>query len=141
MVAVLLSLSGCVTTSSVKSGNMATLAMKYDGLHERTHNKKLRKILNVNPARVPWCGYFLGYIAKKSGKVPPKGYPKARAWLNYGKKIDRKHVRPDDIVVVGNHVGIVVSVEKNGVYLVSGNHSNKVGKSLYTWNRISGIRR
>jgi len=118
---------------------------KFDGLHERNNNSTLRKMLGVNPARTPWCGYAVGYIVKKTGGTPPKGYPRALSWKNFGKKVTLKTVRKGDVVVVrtkrGHHVTIFSRISGNKICGFGGNQSNRIKESCYSIKSIVAIRR
>jgi uncharacterized protein (TIGR02594 family) len=120
-------------------------ARAYQGLHERMHTKRLKKLLGVNPISTPWCGAFTGMLVRKVGKAPPASYRIARSWLRYGSKTKLSNARPGDIVVVrtgrGYHVGIFVSKTKGFVNLIGGNQSNRVQISRYPTRSIAAVRR
>lgn len=120
-------------------------ARAYQGLHERMHNKRLKRLLGVNPISTPWCGAFAGLVVKSVGKSAPASYRIARSWLRYGSKVSLKNARPGDIVVVrtgrGYHVGLFVSKSKGHVNLIGGNQSNRVQVSQYSTKSIAAIRR
>ncbi len=132
--------AGCVSTTDSNT-TFTKVATKHEGLHERKHTKQIKNLIGVSPVSNPWCGYYMAYVVKKSGKTPPKGYPRARAWLKYGKAVKKSDIRRNDIVVVGNHVALVTKVEGKKIHVISGNFSNKIGRGIYNINRIEGIRR
>lgn len=122
-----------------------SIAKKYIGLHEKKHTSRLRKYIGVNPRRTPWCGAFVGSIAKRAGKSVPKGHLRALNWKRAGRAVSLKHARKGDIVVVrtkyGHHVGIY-SGKKNGrVQLLGGNQSNQVKISNYRIGSVVSVRR
>ena len=141
VVVLLLSISvmGCTTNTS--NSQLVTVATKYNGLHERKHRKQIQGLIGVSPTRYPWCGYFAAAVVKKAGKTPPKNYPRARAWMKYGKAVKKSDIRKGDIIVLGNHVAIVTRVEGKRIHHISGNYSNKVGYGVYNLSRIEAIRR
>ncbi len=127
------------------TAGMLAEARKFSGLHEVTNNRKLRSILGINPARVPWCGYFMGYVAKKAGSEPPSNFTLARAWAGYGSKVSLNTARPGDVVVIrsryGYHVGLLSEISKKGVHLIGGNQSGRVQQSRYSKGSVVAVRR
>lgn len=132
------------TWRSVEAGELYDAAARFQGMHERGNNGSLRRLLGVNPARVPWCGYFLGAVAKRAGKAVPRGYPAARSWTRHGRSVRLSQARRGDIVVLGgrrNHVGLFHGRAKGRVCLLGGNQSNQVKVSCYPANRVRAVRR
>ncbi len=89
-----------LTSPDTASAGMLTQAQQYAGLHEVKNNRRLRAALGINPARTPWCGHFMGMVARKSGRQPPKSYGIARSWLRFGAPVKLSYARPGDVVVV-----------------------------------------
>lgn len=131
-----------VATTPANAGMLAT-AKTYVGLHERENRQALKRTLGVDPARIPWCGYFLAHVARKSGYKPPAGHGKARSWARWGRPVAVSQARPGDIAVVrgGRHVGVVSHIKAGKIYLVGGNQSNAVRLSGYPTRGILAIRR
>ena len=79
---------------------------------------------NVTGFRGPWCGAFMGKVAKHEGRKVPKGYLQARQWVHAG-----PHVSPRVGVaaVMPHHVAIVAAVHRNYVVLLGGNQNRRVG--------------
>jgi hypothetical protein len=106
------------------------------GLNERTHTARIQEFIGVNPRYSPWCGYFAAAVIRERGGTPPSGYPRARAWLNYGRSIPARQARAGDIVVVGRHVSIVTSVTSDRINVISGNFSNSVQRHSYGFGQV-----
>lgn len=131
-----------VATTPANAGLLSN-AKSYVGLHEREHRQTLKRTLGVDPARVPWCGYFLAHVVRKSGMKPPAGYGRAISWAKWGRSVPVRQARAGDIAVVrgGRHVGVVSHVSGGKVYLVGGNQSNRVRLSGYPLRGVVSIRR
>ena len=56
-------------TPDFANAGMLAQAQQYKGLHEVKNNKTLRAALGINPARTPWCGHFMGMVARKAGEL------------------------------------------------------------------------
>jgi hypothetical protein len=77
-----------------------------------------------------WCGIFLGSALKAQGIEPPKGYPSAINWSNYGTKVNGvKNARPGDILVYGS----------NPVAMYLGNGRQIQGNDINGTVGVSGI--
>ncbi len=130
---------------SEASAGTYSIAKKYIGLHENKHTSKLSKSMGVNPRRTPWCGAFVGTVAKRAGKKIPNGHLRAANWKRVGKAVSLKNARKGDVVIVrtkyGHHVGFY-SGRKNGrVQLLGGNQSNQVKISNYRVGSVLSVRR
>ena len=135
------------STNAIASGSkIISIADNYVGYHERTHNKKLRKLLGFNPARTAWCAGWANAILTKAG-YQNTGSLMAKSYLKYGKKVTKP--KKGDILVFnrrgGGHVGFYMgTVKKDGIKyfkVISGNSSNKVTIRLYKARSVIGIRR
>jgi uncharacterized protein (TIGR02594 family) len=89
---------------------------------------------NMTGFRGPWCGAFMGMIARQLGIDPPKEYKLASAWTKAGTRISRPEVGA--VAVMRHHVGIVAGVEDGKILLVSGNHNHRVGEGLYAQRKV-----
>lgn len=122
-----------------------SIAKKYVGLHEAKHNSKLRRYLGVNPRKTPWCGAFVGTVAKRAGKSVPNGYMRAASWKRAGKAVSLKNAKKGDVVVVrtkyGHHVGFYAGRKNGRVQLLGGNQSNRVQISNYRIGSVQAVRR
>lgn len=96
---------------------------------------------NVTGFRGPWCGAFLGMIARRVGLPRPHNFRLARAWLHVGRPVKP---RPGAVVVFarrgGGHVGIVTRVRHGRVHVISGNHGHRVAMGWYPIRRALGYR-
>jgi uncharacterized protein (TIGR02594 family) len=81
-----------------------------------------------------WCGEFVGMVVKQLGGTPPRDYPLAAAWRNYGH--DAGGPAPGVVMVMSHHVGVVIANLGGGRVLVrSGNHGHRVGDGVYDTRR------
>lgn len=125
--------------------NRVYALMKLEGLHERKNRKQLQKVLGVNPARVPWCGYAVAYAVRKAGGKPVRGYPSAAAWKRFGRAVSKQRARKGDIAVIrtkrGYHVTIVSHIDGDRLYGIGGNQGNSVQLSAFSLRSVSSVRR
>ena len=139
----------------VSTDNPTLKAAQYLNYTERTHRAELRELTGVDPVRTEWCAAFVNAVLEESD-IPSNNnhkYPlTARAFLDWGRKVDKEDIKPGDIVVFprGNqgwqgHVGFYLKTQTiNGVdyYLIlGGNQRNKVSIVAYRASRSLGIRR
>jgi uncharacterized protein (TIGR02594 family) len=104
------------------NGSLLDHAMRYLGMR------------NMTGFRGPWCGAFMGMIAKEAGAVIPKDYKLAAAWSKVGTRISKPEVGA--VAVMRHHVGVIAGVEGGKILLVSGNHNRRVGEGLYAQRRV-----
>ena len=124
------------------AAQLLNVAQKYVGLHERTHNATLRKLLGVNPRAVKWCGYFMTAVVRKVGGKVPASSARAISWRTVGKPVTLKSARRGDLLVMRSHVTIYTGKRKgNRICGLGGNQSNAVRESCYSAGRIIAIRR
>ncbi|MQW89901.1 TIGR02594 family protein [Sinorhizobium saheli] len=127
------------------SAGMLTQAKQYTGLHEVKNNRRLRAALGINPARTPWCGHFMGLVARRAGRQPPKSFGIARSWLRFGAPVKLSYARPGDVVVVragrSYHVGILSQLSKSTASLIGGNQSGRVQLSYFSRAQVVAVRR
>jgi uncharacterized protein (TIGR02594 family) len=136
------------------SGISLTYARSLVGLHEERDNRKLREIIEVNPARTQWCAAFVNSILNLQGIEGSESVSKypltARSFLDWGEPVDVPEY--GDIVVFprGNvswqgHVGFYVGLKEiNDIdyyIILGGNQNNSVSYELYPAYRAIGIRR
>lgn len=95
---------------------------------------------------IPWCGLFVGVVAKRAG------YPfsaakllAAREWLNWGEPVAEGREMLWDILVFsrsgGGHVGFYVGENDHAFLVYGGNQSNAVGFAWIAKDRMIGARR
>lgn len=95
---------------------------------------------------IPWCGLFVGVVAKRAGyPFPASKLLAARQWINWGEPVTKGREMLWDILVFvrpgGGHVGFYVG-ENDRAYLVyGGNQSNAVGFAWIDKTRLLGARR
>ena len=126
-----------------------SIAKKYVGLHERANRSSLKRMIGIDPARVPWCGAWAGFVVRKAGRKPPKGHNMARSWLRFGKAVKMSSARPGDVVVLRTrggaiprfHVGLLYSKPKGRICLIGGNQRNQVQLSCYAAGNVKAVRR
>lgn len=87
---------------------------------------------------VPWCGLFMGHLAKAAGKPIPKNPLSALAWADWGEAVAIKGRsgaiigKPmlGDVLVFtrpgGGHVGLYVGEDKKAFHVLGGNQGNAV---------------
>jgi len=84
---------------------------------------------------IPWCGAFLGLVARLTGHAVPPGYLAAAQWSNAGEPLPGPRVGA--IAVMPHHVGIVEAMTPRGPLLISGNaHDHKVAEGVYNADHV-----
>nr|WP_320201999.1 TIGR02594 family protein [Agrobacterium sp. rho-13.3]MDX8311846.1 TIGR02594 family protein [Agrobacterium sp. rho-13.3] len=135
----------CAAITTPVSAGMLNQAERYSGLHEGKNNQTLKAILGVNPRKTPWCGYFLSYVAEKSGRQPPKSSGFAKSWTSFGYAVPVGSAKPGDVVVVRSgkryHAGILKSMEEGTAQILGGNQSGRVQVSNFSRKSIVSVRR
>ena len=118
---------------------------KLSGMHERSNRVQLRKILGIDPARIPWCGAAVAWAVKKAGRKPPAAPLRAISWRSYGKSVTLSSARRGDVVVVrnrrGHHVALVTRKKGGAVCMVGGNQSNRISEKCVSARSIVAVRR
>lgn len=95
---------------------------------------------------VPWCGLFMGVVAKRAGKVLPPTPLWARDWLNFGRRLRAGEVAAlGDVLIFGRngggHVGLYVGEDLNAYHVLGGNQSDRVCITRIAKGRMLGVRR
>lgn len=91
----------------------------------------------------PWCGVACAAWMKQCGIAPPKAYYRAKAWLEWGRAIDKPVL---GCVVVfgregGGHVALAVGTTKEGrIVCIGGNQGNSVSQAAFPIGRVLGYR-
>ena len=97
------------------------------------------RYVGTNPTgwRALWCGRFMRKVVTEAGYPDFKRGDSAIAWKDYGR---RTHAKPGAIgVITGgrrNHVAVVVHVEGNRAYTLSGNHNRTTAYAYYPLARF-----
>lgn len=90
-----------------------------------------RYIGRPNPTgfRGPWCGEFLGMVARRLGYFVPAGYRLAINWLGAGPRLSAP--RPGAYAVRRGHVALVKAVLPGGrIVTDNGNFNHHVGRAI-----------
>lgn len=97
---------------------------------------------------VAWCGLFVAYVMKVSGKpMTFTGYEilRAASFADWGKPVARGEEKLGDILVFkrpgGNHVGIYIAESDTTFHVLGGNQSNAVTITEIAKNRLFASRR
>lgn len=90
---------------------------------------------NPTGFRGPWCGAFLGMIAKIRGVDVPAGFRRAVAWLRAGTRVSRP--RPGDLGVMPGHVTIFAGYRGRRFLGLGGNQrGGRVAISSFPVHRV-----
>lgn len=95
---------------------------------------------------IPWCGLFVGVVAKRCEyPFPASKLLAAKQWINWGEPVTKGREMLWDVMVFsrpsGGHVGFYVG-ENDTAYLVyGGNQSNAVGFAFIDKSRLLEARR
>jgi len=115
------------------------------GLHEHRDRAALRAKLGVDPARTPWCGYFMGHVVQQMGRTPPSGHGLAASWKSYGSAVTLASAQAGDVVVTRNrhgyHVAAFHSSTPGRVCVLGGNQSNRVSVACVSARSVVAVRR
>ena len=95
---------------------------------------------------IPWCGLFVGAVAKRAG------YPfsaakllAAKEWANWGDPVAKGREMLWDVLVFsrpgGGHVGFYVGENDKAFLVYGGNQSNAVGFAWIAKDRLFAARR
>jgi uncharacterized protein (TIGR02594 family) len=94
-----------------------------------------------------WCGLFMAYVVKQSGRTPIPNPLWARNWAKWGAKVDllKDKASLGDVLVFergsGGHVGIYIAEDATTYYVLGGNQSNTVNVARYQKSRLLAVRR
>lgn len=114
------------------------------------HNDEVLKYFNridhqwVDNDELAWCAAFVGYCLETGGVTSTKKL-NARSYLNFG--IETDNPQEGDVVVLTRgtnpafgHVGFLVRMNEEYVYLLGGNQANQVKISAYKRHRLLSVR-
>jgi uncharacterized protein (TIGR02594 family) len=95
---------------------------------------------------IPWCGLFVGVVAKRCGyPFPASKLLAAREWINWGVPVTSGREMLWDVLVFsrdgGGHVGFYVGENEKAFLVFGGNQSNAVGFAWIAKSRLLGARR
>jgi hypothetical protein len=94
-----------------------------------------------NPGVGPWCAYFVSWVARQAGKPlgdNGQGFGSVDAVWSWAQQAHRAvpggsgRPNPGDLIVWGEHIGIVKSVGADGtINTIEGNSSDRVSERSY----------
>lgn len=95
---------------------------------------------------IPWCGLFVGVVAKRCNyPFPASKLLAAKQWINWGEPVLSGREMLWDILVFqrngGGHVGFYVGENEDNFLVYGGNQSNAVGFAWIAKSRLLGARR
>lgn len=95
---------------------------------------------------IPWCGLFVGMVAKRCGyPFPASKLLAAKQWINWGEPVTKGREMLWDVLVFsrtgGGHVGFYVGENDNAYLVYGGNQSNAVGFAFVDKTRLLEARR
>lgn len=94
---------------------------------------------------VPWCGLFVGMVAKRAGYDIRSDLLSALSWGTWGEKVPKGRESLWDILVFtrsgGGHVGFYVGETPTTYHVFGGNQSDAVGFAEISKARLFAIRR
>lgn len=123
------------------------IARKYIGIREipgPKHNATIMGWLSrlkswIRDDETPWCGTFVAAVMNEAGLPYPKEYPRAKAWGDYGSRLQTHLLAPGAILVFarqgGGHVGFYVGEDRDCYHVLGGNQGNAVSTT-----RIAKVR-
>lgn len=92
---------------------------------------------------IAWCGLFVAYVVKRSGREPIDSPLWARHWSSWGLPAPTPSL--GDILVfrrnVGGHVGFYVAEDKDAYHVLGGNQGNRVSIVRIEKKRLITARR
>lgn len=98
---------------------------------------------NYEHDATPWCGLFVGVVAKRAGLALPSIAVRASSWDAWGVQADKP--RLGDILRFqregGGHVGIYVAEDATCYHVLGGNQSDMVNISRIEKLRCVAVRR
>ncbi len=91
----------------------------------------------------PWCGVYVAACLQQAGLPYPKLYMRAKAWLDYGEKLEKPCL--GCLVIFdrkgGGHVGFAIGKDRAGRLLIlGGNQGNQVSVLPFDTERVLGYR-
>lgn len=95
---------------------------------------------------IPWCGLFVGVVAKRAGYAfSAAKLLAAKEWINWGVPVPKERAMLWDVLVFqragGGHVGFYVAENETAFLVYGGNQSNAVGFAWIAKDRLLGVRR
>lgn len=92
----------------------------------------------------PWCGVFCAAVMQDVGLPFPKDYFRAKAWADYGARLQPHLIAPGAILVFGRegggHVGFYVAEDATHYHVLGGNQANSVNVTRIAKARLLASR-
>jgi uncharacterized protein (TIGR02594 family) len=92
---------------------------------------------------IAWCGLFVAYVVKMTGRTPIHTPLWARNWARWGVKSEKPML--GDILVFergsGGHVGFYIAEDSTTYYVLGGNQGNTVNITRINKSRLLAARR
>lgn len=129
-----------------------TIARSYVGVREipgPKHNPTiigwLRKLKSwIKDDETPWCGTFVAAVMQEAGLPYPREFPRAKAWADYGSRLQTHVLAPGAILVFvrdgGGHVGFYVGEDSANYHVLGGNQGNAVSVTKISKSRLLASR-
>ncbi|KUG06872.1 TIGR02594 family protein [Solirubrum puertoriconensis] len=97
----------------------------------------------INDDETPWCGTFMGIVAKRAGKPVHIDAARAKSWLKWGTGVTTPML--GDVLVFdrqgGGHVGLYVGEDATHYHVLGGNQANCVCIVRILKTRLTQARR
>lgn len=94
---------------------------------------------------IPWCGLFVGVVAKRAGYEIRSDLLSALSWAKWGEAVPKGREALWDILVFsrsgGGHVGFYVGETDDSFLVYGGNQSDAVGFAWIAKSRLVAVRR
>jgi uncharacterized protein (TIGR02594 family) len=102
----------------------------------------------IREDETPWCGTFVAAMLQESGLPIITHFKRARAWADYGARLQTHVLSPGAIMVFWRgsptgpfgHVGFYVGEDKTHYHILGGNQSNAVNIQRIAKNRLLASR-
>jgi len=92
----------------------------------------------------PWCGVYCAAVMQEAGLPYPKDYFRAKAWGDYGARLQTHVLAPGAILVFGRqgggHVGFYVGEDETAYHVLGGNQANAVNVTRIVKARLIASR-
>lgn len=94
---------------------------------------------------IPWCGLFMGVIAKRAGKELADSPLWALSWADFGKPVANYAAMLGDVLTFkrdgGGHVALYVGEDASAFHCLGGNQSDQVCITRIAKSRLYRARR
>lgn len=96
---------------------------------------------------VPWCGLFIGVVAKRCGyEFPPAKLLSALAWQAWGVPVPNSEAKLGYVMIFSRgkgygHVALYIGEDAESYYVLGGNQSNAVTITRIEKSRLVAVRK